>query len=475
MMIKKRILGAALALFGLSPILAAPIDDAEQAMQARDFEAALAHLQKAGSTDYPSYLKGVALYHSKDFPGTVKACEALIQRFPESDWRYKARFLAARAKIALKDHQGAEAIFAAEADRIFSSERKQGIARVLVDFADGLARRPGPNELDALPPEDKKALALYQQVLALEIKREMRDDIQFKVALAHQRLKQNKEAIAVLHQYLRDFDPGWTGPVGSATRRRGEVRQNPVAAGKHILQARYVLIELQLAMKAYDPARQNVDAFLPILNDLVMEFDDGRGGVEKRDKSDVAYQRVLTYSSDLANDIAETRKFLAAYPGHKNSVELARNLPNSLVRLGRIDEAIAAHREFVDGKNFKFVADDKALTPDPKSGISPAENLKKLQRESFFQIAQLFFNQKKYDEAIKQWQAYVNRYPDGAQWAASQSGIINAEFQIGLNAVAAEDHQKARAHFARFLNKYPLDRRARQIMFTLGQMHAAKK
>ena len=475
MTIRNLLVGAVLVSFGLGPVTAAPIDDAEQAMQARDFETALEHLEKAANKDYPNYLKGVALYHSKDYAGSVKACEALLKKFPDSEWGHKARFLTARAKIALKDHKGAEAILAAEADRIFSPGRKQAIAKVLVDFADGLARRPGPNELDALPPEDQKALALYQQVLALEIKREMRDDIQFKVALAHQRLKQTKQAVAVLHQYLNDFDPRWTGPVGSATRQRGEVRQNPVAAGRHILKARYVLIELQIAMKAFGPARQNIDAFLPILKDEVMAFDDGRGAVVKRDKSDVAHQRVLTYAQDLPNSIVETRKFLAAYPSHEKSVSLARNLPNSLVRLGRIDEAIAAHREFVDGKNFKFFADEKALTPDPKTGVSPAENLKNFQRESFFQIAQLFFNQKKYDEAIKQWQGYVNRYPDGAQWAASQSGIINAEFQIGLDAVASGDHKKARADFAKFLNKYPLDRRARQIMFTLGQMHAAKE
>ena len=47
----------------------------------------------------------------------------------------------------------AEAILAAEAARIFSPDRKQSIARVLVNFADKLARRPDPNELDALPAD----------------------------------------------------------------------------------------------------------------------------------------------------------------------------------------------------------------------------------------------------------------------------------------------------------------------------------
>ena len=467
-------LAAICAILLISTAQAAPIDDAEQAMQARQFETAITHLEKSKTGDYPSYLKAVALYQSGKYSAAAVTCEGLLKQYPDSQWQHKARFLMARALIAQKDHKAAESILAAEAGRIFSPDRKQSIANVLVDFADKLARRPDPNELDALPADDAKALALYQQVLALEIKRELSDDIQFKAALTFQRLKQHPQAIAALRQYLDDFDPTWTGPVGSATRQRGQLKQNPVAPGKHCLKARFALISSQVINGNNDAARQNVDAILPMLQDVVMEFDDGRGGTVKRDKSDVAHQRVLTYSQDLPNSIAETRKFLAAYPAYELAIELARSLPNTLVGLGRTDEAIAAHRDFVDGKNFKFIANEKATTPDPKTGVSPAENLEKLQRESFFQIAQLLFNQKKYDDAIKQWQAYVNRYPDGAQWAASQSGIINAEFQIGLDAVAAGEDAKARQHFAQFLNKYPLDHRARQIMFTLGQMHVAK-
>ena len=453
----------------------AATNNVEQALQARKFDTALTELEKLNPSDYHSYLRAVALYQATKYADATEACEKLLSEHPDSKWQHKARFLMARALIAQRDHQAAEAILAKEAERIFSADRKQSIAKILVDFADKLARRPKPNELDALPADDKKALALYKQVLALEIKRELRDDVQFKVALTRQRLKQHSQAIAVLRKYLDDFDPDWTGPVGSTTRQRGQLKDNPVEPGKHRYQARFALIDSQIKFNKKAAARQNVDAFLPLLGDAVMEFDDGYGGTFKRDKSDVAHQRILTYSKDPTNSIVETRKFLVAYPGHKLAVQLARTLPSTYTRLGRTDEAIAAHREFVDGKNFTFIADEKSTTPDPATGVSPAENLEKFQRESFFQIAQLLFNQKKYVAAIKQWQAYVNQFPDGAQWAASQSGIINAEFQIGLDAVAAGEDAKARKRFAQFLSKYPLDQRARQIMFTLGQMHAAKK
>lgn len=459
----------------LSIANAAPIDDAEQALQARDFEAAITALENADPGEYPSYLKAVALYQAEKHEEAATASEAFLTDHPESEWRHKARFLMARALIAQKKHKEAESILAGEAERIFSPERKQAIAKVLVDFADKLAREPDPNELDALPADHEKALALYQQVLALEIDRQLRDDTQFKVALTHQALLQHDQAIAVLHQYLDAFDPKWTGPVGSDTRKRGQLKEEPVEEGEHVLKARFALINSQIILDHTEDARQNVDAFLPILGDEEMKFDDGRGGEVTRDKSDVAHQRVLTWSNDLPNYIEEVGKFLAAYPNYEEAVALASNLPNIYVQLDRIDDAIAAHQDFVDGKNFNFEIDDEATTPDPETGISPAENLKNLQRASFYEIAQLLFTQKKYDEAIEQWQAYVNRYPDGAQWAASQSGIINAQFQIGLDAVAAGEEEDAREHFAQFLKQYPLEERARQIMFTLGQMHVANE
>ncbi|MGI9242208.1 MAG: tetratricopeptide repeat protein, partial [Verrucomicrobiales bacterium] len=288
----------------ISATPAAKIDDAEQAMQARDFDSAVEILGGIAADDYSTYLRAVALYQSDKYSDATLTCEALLRDHPDSAWRHKARFLMARALIAQKDHQAAESILAAEAGRIFSPERKQAIAKVLVDFADHLARDPDPNELDALPADNGKSLALYQQVLALEVSRELRDDTQFKVALAHQRLGQHPQAIAVLHEYLGAFDPTWTGPVGSASRQRGDLKGRPAAAGSHTLEARYALIESQIATLASDSARQNVDALLPILGDRAMEFDDRRGGSDERTAADVAHLRVLTYANDLPNHIA---------------------------------------------------------------------------------------------------------------------------------------------------------------------------
>ena len=50
---------------------------------------------------------------------------------------------------------------------------------------------------------------------------------------------------------------------------------------------------------------------------------------------------------------------------------------------------------------------------------------------------------------------------------------MDAEFQNGITAVAAGDEKKAREIFDGFLARYPLDARARQILFIYGQFRYA--
>ena len=114
-------------------------------------------------------------------------------------------------------------------------------------------------------------------------------------------------------------------------------------------------------------ARQNIDALLPILGGQTMEFDDDRGGRTARTRP--------MSPTNACSPIPKT--FPTTSPRPENSSPPTRlmggpsnwraSLPNTLVQLGRIDEAIAAHRDFVDGKNFKFSADEKATNrPIPR-------------------------------------------------------------------------------------------------------------
>jgi len=450
-----------------SSLQAGPLAEAEQHLQAREYKEAAAKLAGLKNDDHAAYLHAMALFLDKQFPAAERAATAILEDHADSAWATKARFLLARALIEQRKHKAAEGIYAAEAKRVFSTERKQGLAKRLIEFADKLSREPAPGDLDALPPDHARALGLYQQVLTMEITRDLRDDILFKTGISQGKIGQHAEAIETFRRYLQTFDPTWAGAVGSPERKRGQLRENPDPAGKRRLEARLELIKSQMAAKEFAAARQNADDLLVLAG---RERPD-----DKAFAAEVRLQRLWSFDSSgtLEQKIESRREFLAAHPGHEQAPGASRWIAVIYRESGRPDDAVTAFDEFLEGKNYKFTANDRATTPDPKTGVSPAAQLEEWRQQAAHDVGLIRFQQQQYEKAIARWEKYVARYPNGAQWAASQNGIVNARFQLALGAVAADDEALARKRFAAFLNDYPLDARARQILFTLGQMHMA--
>ena len=444
-----------------------PLSEAEQHLQAREYEPAAAKLATVKDDDRAAYLHAKALFLDKKYPAAEQAAVAILKEHPNSAWTSKTRFLLARALIEQQKHEEAEAIYASEAERVFSTERKQGLAKRLIEFADKLSTEPAPGDLDALPADHAKALGLYQQVLAMEITRDLRDDILFKTGIAQGKLNKHPEGIATFRSYLDTFDPSWSGAVGTPERKRGQLKEKPDAAGKKRLEARLELIKLQMAAKDFDGARQNADDLLVL---AAKERPNDQAFI-----AEARLQRIFSFddSGTLEQKVQSRRDFLAAHPDHEKAPGVSRWIAVVYRQSGRSDDAVTAYNDFLGAKNYKFVANDAATTPDPTTGVSPAARLEQWKQEAAFEVGQIRFEQQKYEDAIGHWQQYVTRHPNGAQWAASQSGIVNARFQLGLEAIAADDEALARKRFGTFLTDYPLDNRARQILFTLGQMHMA--
>ena len=490
------------------------LQSAESALQDKRFDEAVtlldAHLAAAAAApdrearaDYATYLKALALYHGGKDPAAVRTCDTLLADFEKSTWRHKALFLKARALARQKKFKEAEAIYEKEANRLFSAGRKKGIATVLVEFGDELSRKPGKGEIGAPPPDYNKALQIYNKALSLEIGRDLRDEVQFKIARCYQNLSNWGEAEKQFRAYLKEFDPKWAGPVGSPERFRGQVRENPLPAGKHWKDARFHLVEVQLAqcgqvivavpglrhqalhvqdnptphLGKLQMARQNAEDLRALLGG-----EGGKGGKADADaalRADTAWLLVRSYNlphpsaNERDQGIRTARKFLKAHPTHPRATDTSRLIALTYRNCGRTDQAIAAYRDFATAANFTFVPEDQPSDPEIKTGQSCAETFKNWTREAVFMIGQLRFQQKKYPEAIQQWREYIARFPNGAQWSQCQSGIIDAEFRIGLDAVAAKDYTLAKKHFDTFLQDHPLDGRARQILFTLGQIQYA--
>jgi hypothetical protein len=475
---------------------------AEHAIQGKHFDKAVELLDghiaedEAKRGDYAVYLKGLALFHSGKDKAAVAACDQLAKDFAKSDWGHKALFLKCRSLVRQKKFKEAEAIYEAEANRLFSTDRKKGIASVLVEFGDELSRKPGEGELDAPPAAYNKALQLYTKALSLEIGRDLRDAVQFKIGRCYQNLSNWQQAENHYRIYLKEYDPKWSGPVGSPERFRGQVRENPRPAGQHWKDARFYLVEVQLAqcgqsiqvipgnrhqalsvqsiptsyLSKLQMARQNAEDLLVLL---------GNGNDDSAQRSDTHWLLVRSYnlphpaSNEREKGLQTARKFLKAHPTHPRATDTSRLIAITYQNAGQTDDAIAAYQKFAAADNFTFVPEDGEVDPKIKTGKSCSATFKNWTRESVYMVGQLRFQQKKYTEAIQQWREYIARFPNGAQWAQCQSGIIDAKFRIGIDAVATKDFSLAKGHFDKFLQDHPLDGRARQILFTLGQIQYA--
>ncbi|MFK7909899.1 MAG: tetratricopeptide repeat protein, partial [Akkermansiaceae bacterium] len=486
---------------GLLLAISASADDklraAENAIQGKQFDKAIelldGHLagDDAKRQDYATYLKGLALFHNGKDNGSVATCDKLANDFPKSEWGRKALFLKCQALVRQKKFKEAEAIYEAEANRLFSANRKKGIANVLVKFGDELSRKPGDDELDAPPADYNKALQIYTKALSLEIGRDLRDTVQFKIARCYQNLNNWQQAENHYRIYLKEYDPKWSGAVGSPERFRGQVRENPLPAGQHWRDARFHLVEVQLAqcgqsilvvpgmrhqalkvqnnpssyLSKLQAARQNAEDLLNLL---------GHDDVAQR--SDTHWLLVRSYNlphpapNEREKGLQTAGNFLKAHPKHPRATDTSRLIALTYQNAGQTDNAIDAYQKFAAAKNFTFVPEDGEVDPKIKTGHSCSATLKNWTREAVHMIGQLRFQQKKYTEAIQQWREYIARFPNGAQWAQCQSGIIDAKFRIGIDAVAAKDFALAKGHFDKFLQDHPLDGRARQILFTLGQI-----
>ncbi len=177
--------------------------------------------------------------------------------------------------------------------------------------------------------------------------------------------------------------------------------------------------------------------------------------------------------NELDRAIQTAREFIKEHPKHPRATDTSRMIAQCYQHFGRIDDAIAAYEDFAKQGNFTFVPEDGEVDPEIKTGVSCRETFDAWTREAVFMIGQLSFGQKRYEAAIKQWGKYIAQFPNGAQWSQCQVGIINAEFQIGLDAVEKKDYDAARKQFDDFLKSHPLDARARQILFILGQIDAS--
>ncbi len=437
------------------------------ALQSKQFTDAIAQIDAAlakedEGRDYLLYLKGLALFYNEDYTNAIQACDQLLAAHPNSVWLRKATFLQAKCHFNLKAFEQAEAIYSAEVDRLLSSERKSEIAQIYIELAEALSRKPEKGALDAPPPNYQKAYNLYRKVLTLEIDRDLREMVTFRLGRMMQLQDRYQQAANDYQTYLVEFDPGFRRSPGSA--QRTETNKPP---GNHRYQARYHLAECQLAMGKHLPAQLT-------LEDLIKLIDDEKIAARPLLK-DARFLLTRTYQfpapgSDEALELGVQRAkyFQDDFPDDRRSMTLSHEIAGAYQQRGRSEEALTAYQDFLDNKGFKVTPETRSAED---SSESFAEHHRRLRMSAIFQIGAIRFDQRKYTDAIEAWNRYIREFPNGPQWTDAQQQIINAEFQLGVTLLAEEKYDEVVRALDQFQAKHPLDERVRQIMLIYAQIH----
>jgi len=448
------------------------VKDVRAALQNRQFEEAVRLVDSLlvaseEERDYLIYLKGLSLFYSKNFSDAVECCAEVIREHEGSPWYRKAIFLKAQCHMQLKQFEEAENVYNEEVRRLLSASRKEEIAGVYFRFAEAVSRKPGKDELDAPPPDYKKAYSLYKKSMELEIGHDLRDETMFRLGRMMQLDGNHGQAINDYHQYLAEFDPDWMGPVDSPRRQKKLAGQ--VEPGKHVYEARYYLSECQLAADQARWARINLEDLLK----LIPESDP----TLQKTIRDARFLLIRTYhipepreDEELDLGVKAARAFLSDFPADPRAMSVAYEIGQAYEVRGRSEEAINAYKDFLNIEYYEPAYDEER----DESGESHAERFQRLRMSATYKIGEILFSQKNYAGAVEMWNQYVAQFPNGPQWTDAQQGIVNAEFQMGIDLLVEEKYDEAISTWDKFLEKHPLDGRSRQIMFVYGQLHYHK-
>lgn len=412
------------------------------------------------------YLNALALFHQGKLSAARAQAERLVTAKPNSRWVHKARFLAAECLIRQRGFPKAVQILRAQAKRLLSAQRKREVCGVILRFADALARVPDPNdpnELDKPRPDYRKAYTLYGKALELEIDEVQRAEVLFKRAQAAERI-QPQLAFRHYQEYLTAFDPTWGDAPGAEKRPTGAQRW---AARERIIRAALLGGQSGQAVNLADDLlrllRKPAGASAPA------ELAATTAWLQLR-----SYRLPRPSGQDLPAALRAIDSFLKTYPNDPGCVAAAYWRAEAQAVHRRHDDAVSAFEAFLSGKAYTAPRGPGAGKALDGLKATPQELQQRWTQTSVFRIAALRGQQARYDQAIKRYEEYTRRFPNGPQWAAAHSAIREAQFQLCLESVREKRYDEARQRFDRFLAAHPLDGRAPQVLFLLGQLRVAE-
>jgi alpha-2-macroglobulin len=402
-------------------------DNVREAMQDRRYADAVkaideALLAKDAPRDYLTYLKGRALHLDGKYDAAIAVFDLLGQAGkPNAPWARRARFAKAVALARKGDFHSAELIYRAEAEYLLSTDRKQQIADIYLEFADTYFKPPKEEQ----KPDYAKALEFYKKAVETGAKPERQIEIELLIGQCQQNLGQAGVAAGLFEQFIKDH------------------AKSPLD-----IEARYRLGQCRLAEGNAREARR-------VWQDLLAKYVDS----QSPRVADAQFDLARTWNiPNPGNDeqlnlgTAALRSFLERFPKHAHAGQAHLEIAQSFLVRGRPADAAAALKQFL---------------ADPR-----CRECKELP-EAQSLLGRAYQSQKEYTQALSAWREFLAKYPAHRDWSTVQQAIVETEYLMAYEQFAAKKYAEANKLFAEFLTKYPLDSRAPAILLLMNQQNVA--
>lgn len=367
------------------------------------------------------------------------ATEALTKALatdPEGPWSGKIRFEQAVLELSAGRPAEAESLAKAEVESLLGDRRKDRLAGMIRDFALKLLDPKDP----LIAPDPNAAHDLSAQARELAKGNDLAAKLLFEMAKASQAGGQLPRASEEYQAYIREYPKGVD---------RDE--------------ARFHAAEVELALGQSAQARIR---WADLARDLKSKNDPPARDLRARSLFQIALSHGMPAPGDDAEyhlGAAALLRFLEDAPEHDLAVRAAYWLGLSAANRGKSDVALAQLKAFLAGDRYRAVSE-----PAAKEKVE-------LSMQASMLVGSILQGQEKFEAAIDAWKSYLAQYPNGRDSAAAQRGIIDTEFLIAQHSYNHKNYAKARDAFASFVIKNPLDPRAPEALFLIGQSHFDEK
>ncbi len=400
-----RFLFALVVLSVVHPFAAsAEADEAREAMMGGSYRRAASMLggeaAKAASDPVSGphlrYLQGRALQLADDHRGAVRAFDRLLKDFPESPWARKARFCRADSLVEQGTGEEAAATYREETDALLGVERRDEIGKLFMTYAHA-AFEPNEDAGRNVMPDIPTARTLFATVLELEPSE----------AMAHEA----EHYVARCDVQLGNYDG-----ARFALADRLDREDNPLAAADRFYLAKAVwasdsseaIRQYHLVTRLHPAAPEAADA---LWEAALLEAPEGRDD-----------------ALDPEGAVADLRALITTYPDHEKAAEAHLRVARILSANGRLGDAAAAYREFVD---------------------APARADHEDRPQALVELARLHERLGDDEAALSVYRAYSAQYPTHAEWAAVQIHLSDRDLREGYALYRGGDLDAAVEAFVR--------------------------